>query len=91
MLAHWDDSTAILQERIEPDRFPVVTVHGQRGDAVADLAVHLSYRYDVARRKLLTAEIAGYFSRFTLIGGKVNLCAGGGIVPVLSESSAADT
>jgi carbamate kinase len=31
------------------------------------------------------AEIAGYFSRFSLTGGKVNLCAGGGIVPVLSE------
>jgi len=85
MLAHWDDPAAILQERIEPDRFPVVTVHGLRGDAVADLAVHVSYRYDVARRELLTAEIAGYFSRFSLTSGKVNLCTGGGIVPVLSE------
>lgn len=85
MLASWDDPTAILQERIDPDRFPVHTVHGFRGDAVADLAVHVSYRYDTARRELLTAEIAGYFSRFTLVGGKVNLCAGGGIVPVLSE------
>jgi hypothetical protein len=33
----------------------------------------------------VTAEIAGYFSRFSLSGGKVNLCTGGGIVPVLSE------
>ena len=85
MAAHWADPTAILQERIEPDRFPVVTVHGLQGDAVADLAVHVSYRYDVARRELLACEVRGYFSRFTLIGGKVNLCAGGGIVPVLSE------
>jgi hypothetical protein len=85
MAAHWDAPDAILQERINPDPFPVVTVHGHRGDAVADLAVHVSYRYDVARRKLVTAEIAGYFSRFSLTGGKVNLCTGGGIVPVLSE------
>ncbi len=85
MRPRWHDPTAILQERIEPDRFPVVTVHGFSGAAVADLAVHVSYRYDVARRKLLTSEIAGYFSRFTLVGGKVNLCTGGGIVPVLSE------
>lgn len=85
MAAHWDDPTAILQARIEPDRFPVVTVHGFQGHAVADLAVHVSYRYDVARRQLLVGTIAGYFSRFTLIGGKVNLCTGGGVVPVLSE------
>lgn len=85
MAAHWDAPDAILQERIVPDPFPVVTVHGHRGDAVADLAVHVSYRYDVARRELVTADIAGYFSRFSLTGGKVNLCTGGGIVPVLSE------
>ncbi|MFM1903821.1 MAG: hypothetical protein RLZZ440_1721 [Planctomycetota bacterium] len=85
MLPRWHDPTAILQERIDPDRFAVVTVHGFSGDAVADLAVHVSYRYDVAHRTLLTSEIAGYFSRFTLVGGKVNLCTGGGIVPVLSE------
>jgi hypothetical protein len=87
MAAHWDAPDAILQERIHPDPFPVVTVHGYRGDAVADLAVHVSYRYDVGRRELVTAEIAGYFSRFSLTGGKVNLCTGGGIVPVLSERS----
>jgi hypothetical protein len=85
MAPHWHAAGAILQERIHPDPFPVVTVHGHRGAAVADLAVHVSYRYDVARRELVTAEIAGYFSRFSLTGGKVNLCAGGGIVPVLSE------
>ena len=85
MANHWDAPDAILQERIVPDPFPVVTVHGHRGDAVADLAVHVSYRYDVARREVVTAEIAGYFSRFSLTGGKVNLCTGGGIVPVLSE------
>lgn len=83
--AHWNDPGAVLQERIEPDRLPVSTVHGHRGAAVADLAVHVSYRYDVVRRELVTAEIAGYFSRFSLTGGKVNLCTGGGIVPVLSE------
>jgi hypothetical protein len=87
MATHWDAPDAILQERIHPDPFPVVTVHGYRGDAVADLAVHVSYRYDVGRRELVTAEIAGYFSRFSLTGGKVNLCTGGGIVPVLSERS----
>jgi hypothetical protein len=83
----WNDPAAILQERVEPDRFPVVTVHGLRGDAVADLAVHVSYRYHVARRELVIAEVAGYFSRFTLVGGKVNLCTGGGIVPVFSETA----
>jgi hypothetical protein len=85
MLGHWDDPGAVLQERIEPDRFPVLTVHGHSGEAVTDLAVHVSYRYDVTRRELVTAEIAGYFSRFSLTSGKVNLCTGGGIVPVLSE------
>ncbi len=85
MLEHWDNPGAVLQARIHPDRFPVHTVHGHSGSAVADLAVHVSYRYDVACRKLVTAEIAGYFSRFSLTGGKVNLCTGGGIVPVLSE------
>jgi hypothetical protein len=85
ILAHWDDPDAVLQERIESDRFPVVTIHGLSGDAVADLAVHVSYRYDVRRRELVTAEVAGYFSRFSLTSGKVNLCTGGGIVPVLSE------
>jgi len=85
MLAHWDSPDAILQERIEPDRFPVRTVHGLGGDAVADLAVHVSYRYDVSRRELVAAEVTGYFSRFSLTSGKVNLCKGGGIVPVLCE------
>jgi hypothetical protein len=85
ILRHWEDPAAVLQERIEPDRFAVETVHGLSGQAVADLAVHVSYRYDVADRRLVTAEIAGYFSRFSLTSGKVNLCAGGGIVPVLSE------
>jgi hypothetical protein len=85
MLARWDAPDAILQERIVPDRFPVLTVHGLAGEAVADLAVHVSYRYDVARRELVSAEVAGYFSRFSLTSGKVNLCKGGGIVPVLCE------
>jgi hypothetical protein len=84
-IRHWDDPDTVLQERIEPDRFGVETIHGHAGEAVADLAVHISYRYDVARRELRAAEIAGYFSRFSLTGGKVNLCTGGGIVPVLSE------
>jgi hypothetical protein len=91
MLARWDAPDAILQERIEPDRFPVRTVHGLAGDAVADLAVHVSYRYDVARRELVTAEVAGYFSRFSLTSGKVNLCKGGGIVPVLCERTEGKT
>lgn len=85
MAPHWTSPDAVLQERIRPDPFPVTTVHGHRGDAVADLAVHVSYRYDLGRRELVSAEIAGYFSRFSLTGGKVNLCTGGGIVPVLSE------
>lgn len=89
MRAHWHDPGAILQERVEPDRFPVRTILGHAGDAVADLAVHVSYRYDVGRRELVTADVAGYFSRFTLVGGKVNLCTGGGIVPVLSEKPGA--
>jgi hypothetical protein len=90
MLRHWHDPAAVLQRRIEPEPFPVVTVHGHRADAVTDLAVHVSYRYDVAARRLVTAEIAGYFSRFSLTGGKVNLCTGGGIVPVLSEREDGD-
>jgi hypothetical protein len=90
MRRHWHDPTAMLQERIVPDPFPVSTVHGGRGDAIADLAVHVSYRYDVAARRLAIAEIAGYFSRFSLTSGIVNLCAGGGIVPVLTERTGDD-
>lgn len=86
MRARWNEPAAILQERIVPDPFPVTTVHGHCGRAVADLAVHVSYRYETAARRCHVAEVAGYFSRFSLTGGIVNLCAGGGIVPVLSES-----
>lgn len=82
---HGDDPGAILQERLEANRFPITTVHGHQGSAITDLAVHVSYRYDVPTRKVVTAEVAGYFSRFTREGLRVNLCTGGGIVPVLSE------
>jgi len=82
---HGDDPCAILQERLQANRFPINTVHGHDGSAITDLAVHVSYCYDVDTRSLLTAEIAGYFSRFTREGLRVNLCTGGGIVPVLSE------
>lgn len=91
MRARWHEPAAVLQERIVPDPFPVTTVHGHRGAAVADLAVHVSYRYDVAARRCLVAEVAGYFSRFSLTSGIVNLCSGGGIVPVLSELAADPT
>ena len=82
---HGDDPGAILQERLEANRFPITTVHGHRGAAITDLAVHVSYRYDVPSRRVITAEVAGYFSRFSREGLRVNLCTGGGIVPVLSE------
>jgi hypothetical protein len=82
---HGDDPGAILQERLEANRFPIATVHGHRGAAITDLAVHVSYRYDVPSRRVITAEVAGYFSRFSREGLRVNLCTGGGIVPVLSE------
>ncbi len=85
---HRDDPSAILQERLRANHFPVNTLHGHRGTAITDLAVHVSYRYDVATRTVLTAEIAGYFSRFTREGLRVNLCTGGGIVPVLTERGA---
>jgi hypothetical protein len=80
-----EDPGAILQERLDANRFPINSLHGHRGSAITDLAVHVSYRYDVPTRKVVTAEVAGYFSRFTREGLRVNLCTGGGIVPVLSE------
>jgi len=82
---HSGDPGAILQERLEANRFPINSIHGHRGSAITDLAVHVSYRYDVPTRKVVTAEVAGFFSRFTREGLRVNLCTGGGIVPVLSE------
>ena len=82
---HADDPGAILQERLDANRFPINTVHGHRGSAITDLAVHVSYRYDVPARKVVTAEVAGFLSRFSRVGLHVNLCAGGGIVPVLLE------
>lgn len=91
MRDHWADAGAILQQRLVADPVEVRTVHGRHGQAVADLAVHVSYRYDVTRRELRTAEVAGYFSRFTLDGCLVNLCAGGGILPVLSERTSQET
>jgi hypothetical protein len=82
---HRDDPGAILQERLEANCFPINTVHGYQGSAITDLAVHVSYRYDIPARKIVTAEIAGFFSRFARDGLRVNLCTGGGIVPVLTE------
>lgn len=91
MRDRWADAGAILQRRIDADPVEVRTVHGHHGQAVADLAVHVSYRYDARRRELRSAEVAGYFSRFTLDGCLVNLCAGGGILPVLSERTSQET
>jgi len=76
---------AILQEKILADSRYVVTVQGNKGHATADLAVHCSYRYDLHRRMLKRFEIGGYFSRFSLTGPVVNLCQGGGIIPVLMQ------
>jgi hypothetical protein len=75
----------LVQERVRGSRLPVQTLQGFAGTVTHDIATHVSYEYDLARRKLIHCEVSGYLARFAPTGEVVNLSQGGGVIPVLLE------
>jgi hypothetical protein len=76
----------LVQERLRGPRIPVTTLSGFAGVVTHDLAAHVSYEYDLARRQLVRCEVSGYLARFAPAGDVVNLSQGGGVIPVLLET-----
>ena len=75
----------LVQERLRGPRIPVGTLLGFTGTVTHDIATHVSYEYDLARRELVHCEVSGYLARFAPTGDVVNLSQGGGVIPVLVE------
>ncbi len=82
-----DRDAWLVQERVRMDRLPVRTLAGFAGTVAHDLALHVSYDYDLARRRLVHCELSGYLARFARSGDVVNLSQGGGVIPVLVEDA----
>jgi hypothetical protein len=78
----------LVQERVRGSRLPVRTLLGFAGTVTHDIATHVSYEYDLARRELIHCEVSGYLARFAPAGDVVNLSQGGGVIPVLVEGAA---
>jgi hypothetical protein len=83
------DGEWLVQERLRGPRLPVTTLLGFAGTVTHDIATHVSYEYDLARRELVHCEVSGYLARFAPTGDVVNLSQGGGVIPVLVEGPAA--
>jgi hypothetical protein len=77
----------LVQERLRATRIPVTTLLGFTGTVTHDIATHVSYEYDLARRELVHCEVSGYLARFAFTGDVVNLSQGGGVIPVLMEGA----
>jgi hypothetical protein len=77
----------LVQERVRGSRLPVRTLLGFAGTVTHDIATHVSYEYDLARRELVHCEVSGYLARFAPSGDVVNLSQGGGVIPVLVEGA----
>ncbi|MFA5856147.1 MAG: hypothetical protein WC867_02220 [Candidatus Pacearchaeota archaeon] len=75
----------ILQQRIFTNKHPVLSLGGKNGDATFDTGVYVSYTYDLEKRKLITSEVAGYLTRFSIESDIVNMTQGGGVIPTLIE------
>lgn len=75
----------LVQERLRAARIPITTLLGFSGTVTHDIATHVSYEYDLARRELVHCEVSGYLARFAPTGDVVNLSQGGGVIPVLVE------
>ena len=77
----------LIQERLRGSRRPVESLLGFTGTVPHDIATHVAYEYDLARRQLVTCEVSGYLARFAISGDVVNLSQGGGVIPVFLERS----
>ncbi len=75
----------LVQERITMNRLPVRSLEGFDGLAAHDVATHVCFDYDMARRELVHCEVSGYLARFAPVGDVVNISLGGGVIPVLVE------
>jgi hypothetical protein len=75
----------VLQERIPIDRMRVRSLLGFEGVASYDIAVHISFDYNLRSRSLLACTVSGYPSRYAPHGDVVNISQGGGVIPVLVE------
>jgi hypothetical protein len=82
-----DGDEWLVQERLRATRIPVTTLLGFTGTVTHDIATHVSYEYDLARRELVHCEVSGYLARFAFTGDVVNLSQGGGVIPVLMEGA----
>jgi hypothetical protein len=82
-----DGDEWLVQERLRATQIPVTTLLGFTGTVTHDIATHVSYEYDLARRELVHCEVSGYLARFAFIGDVVNLSQGGGVIPVLMEGA----
>jgi hypothetical protein len=80
-----DGDEWLVQERLRANRIPITTLLGFTGTVTHDIATHVSYEYDLARRELVHCEVSGYLARFAFTGDVVNLSQGGGVIPVLLE------
>ena len=77
----------LVQERVRMNRLPIRSLLGFEGTAAHDVATHVCFDYDLARRQLVHCEVSGYLARFAPSGDVVNLSAGGGVIPVLVEEA----
>ncbi len=77
---------SVIQERIFPNKYLVLTNYGNEGYAVYDTGVHIAYTFDIKKNKLEKFDVAGILSRFSLNpDGIVNMCQGGGMIPTFID------
>lgn len=77
---------SVIQERIFPNKYLVLTNYGNEGYAVYDTGVHVAYTFDIKKNKLEKFDVAGILSRFSLNpDGIVNMCQGGGMIPTFVD------
>jgi len=77
----------LVQQRVRMNRLPVRSLLGFDGLAAHDVATHVSFDYDLARRELVHCEVSGYLARYAPAGDIVNISLGGGVIPVLVEGA----
>jgi len=78
---------AVIQEKVNANRYPVLTNYGHQGDAIYDTGVHVAYTFNRETKELEEFELAGVLSRFSLDGEIVNMCQGGGMIPTFEEDA----
>lgn len=78
-------NNAVMQRKVNANRYPVLTNYGNRGDAIYDTGVHVAYTFNRRTNELEKFDLAGILSRFSLSGEIVNMCQGGGMIPTFEE------